>query len=110
MALKVYTAQDILLGGIGVYLIDERQDGRYPAEPVELKFPQKQDLTKLEKIKPTFLFPWEEGKGFLQSLAEALFEAGYLPTQRKEWQGERKALEYHLEDMRKLVFERPKGG
>jgi len=54
------------------------------------------------RIEPVFTLTQEEA----QTLANALWEAGIRPTGGHGSAGEREAMQRHLDDMRKLVFER----
>lgn len=45
-----------------------------------------------------------------QSLMDALYEAGFRPTQGGPTTGQLEALRYHLEDMRRLVFKEKVNG
>jgi len=55
-----------------------------------------------QRIDPVFTLTQEEA----QTLANALWEAGIRPTGGHGSAGEREAMQRHLDDMRKLVFER----
>lgn len=49
----------------------------------------------------------EDGvRQFLQAMVDAADELGIVPTRSKDRTDELKSVRYHLEDMRKLVFEK----
>lgn len=88
-----------------MFFIDERSDGRrFIGKPTEIFF---DEMIDGERSKPTLVFDRLRGNEFLQSLANALAEVGYKVDISSEI-GELKATKYHLEDLRKLVFD--KGG
>lgn len=47
-------------------------------------------------------------RSFMQAVLDAAWELGLRPAGFKEHETELKATRYHLEDMRRLVFEEPK--
>jgi len=102
MKLTVHIAQEPDIGGMGIYILGENDDGaRFIAEQTELAFTTFEDGAYL---KPTFIFSRRIGEEFLSGLASALVKAGYRPEELKAGQAEVEALRYHLEDMRSLVF------
>ena len=58
-----------------------------------------------ETVEPTFVIPRLRAEELLQSLAEALDENGIKTDQDAKLSGTLDATRYHLEDMRKLVFD-----
>ncbi len=54
--------------------------------------------------KPTLQFQGHDSQQFLQGLTDGLVEAGFKPDAVKVSDERLKATDYHLEDMRKLVF------
>jgi len=54
---------------------------------------------------PTIRLTEIHAKQFLQGLANALAMSGFRPDELKAKDSELKATKYHLEDMRKIVFE-----
>jgi hypothetical protein len=57
-------------------------------------------------VQPLFKLPWELSQKFLQAMANKLNEIGIRPEGKPVLENELTATKYHLEDMRKLVFER----
>jgi hypothetical protein len=54
------------------------------------------------------LIEGDQAKAFMQAICDAAFEAGIYPTKLHDRAEELKAVRFHLEDMRKLVF-KPSG-
>lgn len=57
-------------------------------------------------VSPTLELPWRESESILQGLLDAIINKGYRPTVPIVRESEMNAVKYHLEDMRKLVFEK----
>ena len=70
------------------------------AEPVNMTLVVRDSVDVVER--GTFDFVYEEA----QSLLDALVDAGLRPTKKENQSGEIARLNDHLQDMRKLVFER----
>ena len=103
--MKVYLQYEPDLAGMGLWILVERDGQKQVAMPLDLKFTV---LKVGDRPKPTLEFDGGEGKEFLQSLAESLVLAGFKPDELKAKNNEVTAIKYHLEDMRKLVFEKVK--
>jgi len=56
-------------------------------------------------VKPLLRLPWMLSESFLQAMANKLSELGIRPEGKPVLENELTATKYHLEDMRKLVFE-----
>lgn len=88
--------------GMAVWLHERRPDGEYVVMPVALT------LKKLgsfgEWPEPTFRFSEPDGMEFLNSLCDALVKAGFKPDEIKASDKQIETIKYHLEDMRRLVF------
>ncbi|MBT9166730.1 MAG: hypothetical protein DDT19_00054 [Syntrophomonadaceae bacterium] len=90
------------------FYIGKAQQGRYYlAKPIELVFYEVEEGATLPE--PTLKLSGREGKLLLQALAKALTEHG-IKIGTADITGELKATQFHLEDMRRLVFEALKGG
>jgi hypothetical protein len=84
-----------------MYLVDERPDGRYIAQPVALVWEPLQEGAAPD---PTMIFEHNRGEQFLKSMADELARAGFRADELKAKDTQVEAVKYHLEDMRKLVF------
>lgn len=71
-----------------------------------LKTMRVEDYKDGEIIKPTFSISGMLAKPFLQAMADELHKIGIKPKDKPVLQNELTATKYHLEDMRRLVFER----
>lgn len=99
--MKVFIDYDAPFAGMAIFFYEDRPDGRYIVLPSELNFKK---LVPGENLEPTYRLDHSKGEEFLQSLSNALVEAGFKPDEIKAGNKEVEALRYHLEDMRKLVF------
>ena len=71
------------------------KDGNFKADYINLS----------EHLQGTIIDPFMTlSRSEAQELANQLYAAGIQPEQGKGSAGQLKAIEYHLEDMRKLVF------
>lgn len=85
---------------------DSEKNGPYRVvKPLQLVI---EELEESEIIEPTFRLPRQEMYDFLQSMADMAEKMGIKTTkqltQEQKYEGKLEATEYHLEDMRKLVF------
>ena len=106
MELKVHIEHDPRFRGTAIYLYGKDKDGEFVIEPMNLVVRHYEVGEALDN--PTLVFGGRDGEEFLQSLAEALVRIGFKPDELKAIGGEKSAILYHLEDMRKLVFGRKK--
>ena len=60
------------------------------------------------EIQPLLVFPSGLAQPFLQAMADMLEKHGIRPASKPILENELTAVKYHLEDMRRLVFEEPK--
>jgi hypothetical protein len=67
------------------------------AEPITFRRVKEMEM----RTEPTFVLAREEA----QQLMNQLWECGFRPVQGKGSAGQLEAIRYHLEDMRKLVFQ-----
>src|SRR3990167_4854581 len=102
MELKVHIEHDPRFRGTAIYVYGKDKDGDFVIERTELVARHYQLGEFLNS--PTFVFSGGEGETFLQSLAEGLVRIGFKPNELKAKEGETAAIKYHLEDMRRLVF------
>lgn len=96
---------DPSIRGTRIWVVDERQDGIYAFSRSDLKLKK---VEPCEELEPTFVFNRRDGDDFLRELSNALVKAGYKPDELKANNQQVVAIKYHLEDMRKLVFEEKK--
>lgn len=102
MQLKVHIEHDASLRGTAIYLYGEDNKGRFVIEPVTLVARHYSEGEMLGS--PTFVFGSRDGEEFLQALSQALVRIGFKPDELKQSNEQVVAIKYHLEDMRKLVF------
>ena len=90
--------------GIDIYIlqIDDKFKKMSVAKPVEFVFEVVEDETK---VKPTIELGRFFADEFIKAWAEAAKEKGFKPEEDYIMQGKLEATKYHLEDMRKIVFE-----
>lgn len=103
--IKIFIENSLATAGKNIYIVDEQRDRRLVAKPIELEFAEIKPGTE---VKPTLFLNWNNGQEFLQALSKALSEAHVQPPEQPFIAGKLAATETHLEDMRKLVFERKK--
>jgi hypothetical protein len=100
MKLSIYFEQKAWNQTTAVWLVAENERGeRLMAKPMPLIF-EPFDESKI--IEPSLEFTGAIARQFFPALYDALVEAGYAKKQKDESVD---AIKYHLEDMRKLVFE-----
>ena len=102
--MKVAIQFDPRFAGMSIWLWGENKKGRYHILPVNLTVQQLSPDEQGIAPEPTFRLTEPEGTEFLNSLVNALVEAGFKPNEVKAHDKEVSAIRYHLEDMRKLVF------
>ncbi len=90
--------------GVNVWIVDKKDNGEWSiVDPVPLTVTTNWEPAT-EPPPPTFSFHGGNCESFLKSLANGLVEAGYRPDELKTVVSEKKAIQNHLEDMRRLVF------
>lgn len=107
MTLRIELRHDENILGTKLYILDDRDDRLFVAEPIELTFSEV-DMT--QELLPTMRFDRRSGERFLSSFADALARLGFRADELKAKDGELGALRYHLEDMRELVFKKMRHG
>ena len=95
--LDIHIDKNYARGSTDIYLFGTRDHEKLIAKPIEFDF-QKFNHNRIQE--PTLRFEWDEGTNFLNSFADALKIAKF--GDQKEYSLE--AIKYHLEDMRRLVF------
>ncbi len=87
---------------LGIYIVDRRGNDLSVAGPVDLEFhPYKEG----DEVKPTLSIPFWMAEEFMQAFVDELSNNGVKTKNELTMEGELNATKYHLEDMRKLVFE-----
>jgi len=86
---------------ISILFVEEKDGVEYIAQPMELIFKRREEG---ERIEPSLKVSGP-GKDFLPSLAEALVNSGYR-DKAFDRDPVIKSKDEHLQDLRKLVFER----
>lgn len=103
--MKIIFREDFSRGGYSLWIIERRNDSNYCAKPIELMFEEKGNGA-WQLPEPTLRFDDESmSNQFLQGLSNALTEIGFRPNTDRQ-AGELEGTKKHLEDMRKLVFEK----
>ena len=89
-------------GGYGLWIMVNKDGKRYVAKPVEFEFEEVSECFRLPDS--TFQFTTKgDARTFLQDLSNELNNQGMKPN-NDAVHGELKSIKIHLEDMRKLVF------
>ncbi len=93
--------------GVSVWLVHRQGNEETVVHPMNLE--QTTTLEPgVEPPEPTLRFVGHSAEQFLQGLTDGLVEAGFKPDAIKVSDERLKATDYHLEDMRALVFKDPK--
>ncbi len=96
----IYIQTSPAYDGLSIYVYHKRGNAVYAAKPVDLIF-EEGELGKITD--PTFQLNRPMGNAFIRAMANALTEHGLMKPSDGE---EVKAIKYHLEDMRTLVFKK----
>jgi len=100
---NVIVRYDERFAGVNVWLIHKRGSEETVVLPIDLTLTMSLEPS-IEIPEPTLRFHGNDARQFLQDLAEGLVDAGFKPDELKVANERVKAIEYHLEDMRRLVF------
>jgi len=92
--------------GLGIYFGYEDSQGFKVAKPVKLEY-EKVDDSAME-TKPTLLIPHGLASKFLKAALKAIEREGIKSKSTATMEGLLEATKYHLEDMRKIIFDNPK--
>jgi hypothetical protein len=108
MKFEVYPQYHDYAGTLDLYIFSVDQRGvRSICTSLEtMTFQEHDECTSIEK--PTMSMNAHVAKPFLQAMADALDKIGVRPTGKPVLENELTATKYHLEDMRKLVFDSPR--
>ena len=103
MEIKVHIEHDPRFRGTAIYLYGKDNEGEFVIEPMNLI----QRHYKLGEAlnQPTLVMDGLRGEEFLQSLCSELVRLGFKPDELKASNQQIDAIKYHLEDMRRIVFE-----
>lgn len=88
--------------GFDLWIFKRANNKCYLAEPINLKFKEMPETFVLPS--PTIEMHYDFAIDFLRSMAEELKRHGYNVFEPDAISKELKSTKYHLEDMRKLVF------
>jgi hypothetical protein len=101
-SIKVFIRSDPVTDSVAISFVTIGRNGkRYIAEPITLNF---KEIGGAEATKPTLTIYSEVATPFLQAMAQALDERGIKTENDFKIQGLLEATKYHLEDLRKLIF------
>ena len=89
---------------IGIYFGMQDSEGFKVAKSVKLEY-EKIDEGALD-VEPTLTIPSYLGSDFLKTLLNAIENQGIKSESTSKTEGLLEATKYHLEDMRKIVFEK----
>ena len=104
--MKVAIRFDPEFQGLAIYMYGEDKNGSYIVKPFDIEI-EHRDF-RGEIVEPTMRLNETDGREFLNGLVNALVEAGFKPDEIQAHDKEVKALNYHLKDMRRLVFAKAK--
>ncbi len=88
-----------------IYFGFEDNKGLNIAKPVKLEYNR---IDEGGEAKPTFLIPRGVASNFLEAILGAIEDQGIKPESTSKTEGLLEATKYHLEDMRKIVFNKEK--
>ena len=103
--LLVRIERDVVVYGYNMWVFEKRGDNIYSARPVEVVMDKLMDYEpgfRFDRVKPFMVFEGLWGQEFMNALTKELSHLGYIQKSDEEVV---KAIKYHLEDMRSLVFE-----
>jgi hypothetical protein len=112
--MKVSIVQnEFAYGGVGLWIYDDSREGRLGtievALPIELKYKEVDpNVVDPDLAHPTLTFGYLQSKGLLESLVQQLSSLGMKPESVQKQEGQIKAMQEHLNDMRMLVFNKEK--
>jgi len=108
--MKIHIENDPLRDEYAIHLFEKHNKVLYVAEPQEIKMLEVKNykpFTSLPNLKPFLKVSGCVAMEFFAGFAKALAEMGYRNTDNEEEiKSILKATEFHLEDMRKLVFKK----
>ena len=91
--------------GVKVWLAYRSGNKETVVKPIDLTMTTILDASDAREPEPTLLFTGHDSVQFLQELADALVEAGFKPDAIKMADERVVAMQAHLDDMRRLVFD-----
>ena len=101
---NVIVRYDEFFKGVNVWFVHRQGNKETVVLPINLE--QRTEIEPAVTLpEPTLQFHGNDARQFLQGLAEGLVDAGFKPDEIKVADEKVKAINYHLEDMRRLVFE-----
>lgn len=103
--MKILIRREMHLGGYAIWLYDERRDQIFFAKPTEIVFEDTGHTGAALLPDPTFVLRTDQLQTLQQSIISELERAG-LRSPDLASQAKLDATERHLEDMRRLVFDK----
>lgn len=101
--MRVKVRWEDTFNGVGIWIMGRKNDGVYFAKPMQLEFTKAEGYPMLSE--PTLSFTNEgQGKVFLTDMSNELARLGFMPDKIKALDGELKATQAHLADMRKIAM------
>ena len=100
---KIHAQENLNNGELEIYIINDNHNGaRSVCKPMEMVFTE---LPMGHPSKgPSLSIPLSFTGAFLQAMADLCHKLGVRPGEEPVLENELKAIKYHLEDMRSLVF------
>lgn len=86
--------------GLCIWILLREGDRLYVAKPIEMVFEEVMKGQRVDPDRPSLFVDERYGQPFMEALKRAVEKVDIRAIE-----GELKATKYHLEDMRKLVFE-----
>ena len=106
MGYKIYIDNSPHYASLGIWIQYEEGRKIFMVKPVKMELEEVTEMGALPE--PTILIPRYAREDFLQAFAAALNEKNIKTPDEHKLQGILQATQYHLEDMRRLVFGRKK--
>jgi len=102
---NVILRYDASFAGVNVWLIHKTGSKEVVVDPVDLTMTSHLE-PDYEYPEPTLRFNGTAAHQFMTDLAQGIIEAGFRPEVLKSSDKEVAAIKDHLEDMRRIVFEK----
>lgn len=98
---RIGIQKDFAWDGLTFYICQERGADLYVCKPMEMQFEKR---SPGERVEPSLSMGLDLGQEFCRAIQEELAKKGVKSDNELTMQGELKAVQKHLQDMRKLVF------
>lgn len=100
--MKVIVRENYPFSTIDIFFVEEREGKTFMAKQMDMVFEEIDPSREVQGA--TLQVHRDIGHQFLQGLSTALNEAGYRDSTTESFKSELNATKFHLEDMRKIVF------